>query len=61
MKILLVLDCFYPNIDGPINCIVNIAKAGKTLGHQIDLLVPNYPENKEIEGILTFKRYRRLG
>ena len=51
MKVLLVLDCFYPNIDGPINCIVNIAKAGNKLGHQIELLVPNYPENKEIDGV----------
>lgn len=51
MKVLLVLDCFYPNIDGPINCIENIARAGNKLNHEIELLVPNYPENREIEGI----------
>jgi len=51
MKVLMVLDCFYPNIDGPINCIEHLAKSAKKFGVAVELLVPNYPKNVDIDGI----------
>ena len=53
MKILEVLDSFYPNVDGPVNVIVNIAKIlnEKKLA-EVELLVPDFPkQRKEIEGV----------
>lgn len=53
MRVLEVLDTFYPNIDGPINVMVNIAKIlneGELA--EVELLVPNFPKhNVDIEGI----------
>lgn len=46
-RILLVLDTFYPNIDGPVNSIINIAEitnATPEFNCEIELLVPYYPE-----------------
>ena len=52
MKILQVLDCFYPNIDGPINVMVNIAQiANKCDWANVEILVPKYPKQYDIEGI----------
>ena len=52
MKILQVLDCFYPNIDGPINVMVNIAQiANKYDWANVEILVPKYPKQYDIEGI----------
>ncbi|MBQ3494351.1 MAG: glycosyltransferase [Clostridia bacterium] len=53
MKVLLVLDSFYPNVDGPVNVIVNIAKIlnEKKLA-EVELLVPSHPKDKrEIDGV----------
>ena len=52
MKVLIVLDCFYPNVDGPIEVIVSVAKKfiEKGLG-EVELLVPNYPQNQDVEGL----------
>ncbi len=56
MKVLEVLDSFYPSIDGPVNCIVNVAKSLNQKGlATVDLLVPSYPKKVEIEGIKIFR------
>lgn len=56
MKVLEVLDSFYPQIDGPINCIVNIAKTlnNKNLA-EVDLLVPKYKKEVNVEGVNIFR------
>lgn len=56
MKVLEVLDSFYPQIDGPINCIVNIAKTlnNKNLA-EVDLLVPKYKKEVDVEGVNIFR------
>lgn len=53
MKVLQVLDTFYPNVDGPVNVVVNIAKiCNDNEWADVELLVPNYPKkNHEIDGI----------
>lgn len=56
MKVLEVLDSFYPSIDGPINAIVNIAKTLKSKNlAEVDLLVPKYKEVVEIKGINIYR------
>ena len=45
MKILEVLDCFYPNYDGPVEVAVNLARKFGEMGPgEMHLLVPDYPE-----------------
>lgn len=52
MKVLQVLDCFYPQFDGPVNVIVNIAKIANETGlAEVELLVPEYPEKIDVEGL----------
>lgn len=52
MKVLEVLDCFYPNLDGPIEVAVSLARKFKELGlGEMHLLVPDYPERVEVEGV----------
>ena len=53
MKILEVLDTFYPSFDGPINVIVNLAKILNSRGDaEVELLVPDNPSNRvSIEGV----------
>ena len=61
IKVLQVSDCFYPNVDGPINVMVNIAKTFKKEGlGEMELLVPDYPEKVEVEG-LTIHRCFSIG
>lgn len=56
MKILEVLDSFYPSIDGPVNCIVNIAKTLNEKGlAKVDILVPKYKKIVNIDGIDIFR------
>lgn len=57
MKVLEVLDSFYPNVDGPISVMVSLAQKMKELGlAEVDLLVPDYPEHRaEVEGIKIFR------
>ena len=60
MKILEVCDSFYPNVDGPIDVIVNLAKEFKRLGlGEVDLLVPEYHKKIEVEG-LTIHRCKSV-
>ncbi len=51
MKILEVSDSFYPNVDGPNSVMVNIALKLKELGHEVELLVPKFPQIVNIEGL----------
>ncbi len=53
MKILEVLDCFYPNLDGPVNVISNLARILNEKGlAEVEILVPDYPKNRvELNGI----------
>lgn len=52
MKVLQVLDCFYPNIDGPINVMVNIAQiANNKQWADVEILVPKYPKKYDIENV----------
>lgn len=52
MKVLQVLDCFYPNIDGPINVMVNIAQiANNQQLANVEILVPKYPKKYDIQGV----------
>ena len=56
MKVLQVLDCFYPQFDGPVNVIVNIAKIANKLGlAEVELLVPEYPEKINVEGLIIHR------
>lgn len=56
MKILEVLDSFYPDVDGPIDVVVNLAKKFKqnNLG-EMEILVPSYPEKVEVEGVTVHR------
>lgn len=52
MKILEVLDDFYPDVDGPIEVVVSVAKAFNKNGYgEMELLVPKYPQIVEVEGL----------
>lgn len=51
MKILQVSDSFYPNVDGPNAVIVNLALTLKEMGHETELLVPEYKQKVEVEGL----------
>lgn len=51
IRLLEVLDCFYPNVDGPIEVMNNIARGFEKTGAEVELLVPNYPKNVEVEGL----------
>jgi len=52
LKILEVQDCFYPNVDGPIEVMNSIARTFENSGYgEVELLVPKYPENVEVEGL----------
>ena len=52
MKVLQVLDCFYPNIDGPINVMVNIAQiANENKWADVEILVPKYPKQYDVLGV----------
>lgn len=56
MKILQVSDAFYPDVDGPIEVMVNIAKEFKRNGWgEVDLLVPSYPQKVEVEGLNIYR------
>ncbi len=56
-KVLEVLDCFYPCVDGPINIMVNVSKKiNEREGWHADMLVPDYPSNrKEVEGVKIYR------
>lgn len=52
MKILLVIDSFYPNVDGPNAVVVSLAREYIKAGHEATLLVPDYPADRvEFEGL----------
>lgn len=52
MKVLIVLDSFYPNVDGPIEVVVSVARKFKEKGYgEMELLVPDYPERVDVEGL----------
>lgn len=52
LKVLEVLDCYYPNVDGPIEVMNNIARSFESCGFgEVELLVPDYPERIEPEGL----------
>ncbi len=56
MKILVVLDSFYPNVDGPIEVVVSVARKFKEKGlGDMELLVPAYPEKAEAEGVTVHR------
>lgn len=56
MKVLVVLDSFYPNVDGPIEVVVSVARKFKEKGYgEMELLVPAYPEKVEAEGITVHR------
>lgn len=52
MKVLEVLDTFYPNVDGPISVMVSLAKKFNENGlGEVELLVPSYPVKVDVEGV----------
>ena len=56
MKVLEVLDCFYPNLDGPIEVAVSVARKFKEKGYgEMELLVPAYPDNVSVEGLVVHR------
>ena len=56
MKVLEVLDCFYPNIDGPINVCVNIAQIANTKNlAEVEMLVPSYPKNYDCDNVVVHR------
>ena len=61
MKILEVLDCFYPNYDGPVEVAVNLARKFGEMGlGEMHLLVPDYPE-RAAPRRARFRRFTRAG
>ncbi|MDE6667233.1 MAG: glycosyltransferase [Clostridia bacterium] len=56
LKVLEVQDCFYPNVDGPIEVMNGIARTFEKNGYgEVDILVPEYPENVEVEGLKIYR------
>ena len=56
MRVLQVLDCYYPHYDGPVNCVINIAKVLNEKGlAEVELLVPSYPQIMEEEGVKSYR------
>lgn len=52
MKILEVLDSFYPNVDGPISVMTYLAEKYEANGlGEVEILVPDYPEKVEVGGL----------
>lgn len=52
MKILEVLDSFYPNVDGPISVMTYLAKKYQENNlAEVEILVPAYPQKVEVEGL----------
>ena len=61
MKILEVLDCFYPNYDGPVEVAVNLARKFGEMGPgEMHLLVPDYP-GRAAPRRARFRRFTRAG
>lgn len=59
MKVLFVLDSFYPNIDGPVNVIANVAKI-LNAAHlaDVELLVPNfYKKNVNLKQVKIHRSF----
>jgi len=57
-KILLVLDTFYPNVDGPVNSIINIGEiinANPEFNCEVEILVPYYPEPYECKNVIVHR------
>ena len=51
LKVLEVLDCYYPNVDGPIEVMNNIARSFESCGFgEVELLVPDYPRTYRARG-----------
>ena len=52
MKILLVIDSFFPNVDGPNVVVASVAGTlNKNGAAECELLVPSYPEKIGIDGL----------
>ena len=63
-RILLVLDTFYPNVDGPVNSIINIAEIANSnpeYNCEIELLVPYYPEVYKSELVIHRCKSMKFG
>lgn len=62
LKILLVLDCYRPNIDGPVLCIDNYAKClSEKHNCEVDIMVPSYPKYKDEEGSRIYRIFSIKG
>ncbi len=56
LKVLEVQDCFYPSVDGPIEVMNGIARTFEKNGYgEVDILVPEYPEKVEVEGLKVYR------
>ena len=56
LKVLEVQDCFYPSVDGPIEVMNGIARTFEKNGYgEVDILVPEYPEKVEAEGLKVYR------
>ncbi|MDE6868100.1 MAG: glycosyltransferase [Clostridia bacterium] len=55
MRILEVLDSFYPSVDGPNSVMVSLALTLKKMGHSVDVLVPKYKQIVEVEGLTVHR------
>lgn len=56
LKVLEVQDSFYPSVDGPIEVMNGIARTFEKNGYgEVDILVPEYPEIVEVEGLKVYR------
>lgn len=47
LRVLEVLDCYFPSIDGPVQCVSNYANCLIKNNCDVEVLVPHYPKYKD--------------
>lgn len=62
LKILEVLDCYRPSVDGPILCLENYSKCLREMfDADVDLMVPAYPKFKDEENSNIYRIFSAFG
>lgn len=58
LKILEVLDCYYPSIDGPVNAITHCTKnLIENHNADVEVLVPSYPKYKDNQPFVVHRTF----
>ena len=62
LKVLEVLDCYRPSVDGPILCIENYAKClSEDHNVEVELMVPKYPKYKDSSNFKIHRIFSIVG